>query len=126
MRMLQVISPRIIGSRNRLVNIMRQNPRDSSAPAILPRRLWGTTLATHLEGAWPMTKIPVGGTIAQSFGFVFGRYFTLLGIAWLPMLILGAASFFVMQPYYRDASAVTANAEPTPLVGSHAYPTVLL
>ena len=72
-------------------------------------------------------RIPVGKAIVESFGFVFGRYFTLLGIAWLPMLILDAASFLVMRPYYRDAMAPPLqSAEMVPMASSHTYPAVLL
>lgn len=43
-----------------------------------------------------MNRIPVGQTIAQSYAFVFGRYFSLLEIIWLPYVLLGAANFLVM------------------------------
>jgi hypothetical protein len=46
-----------------------------------------------------MNRIPVGQTIAQAYGFAFGRYFTILGIVWVPMLIsLAMVYFFRLQP----------------------------
>lgn len=52
-----------------------------------------------------MNKIPVGRTIAQSYGFVLGRYFTLLGLVWLPYAIFAGASLLLMRPFYRDIMA---------------------
>jgi hypothetical protein len=37
-----------------------------------------------------MNKIPVGETIARSYGFAFGEFFSVLGIAWLPHLVFVA------------------------------------
>jgi len=41
-----------------------------------------------------MNKIPVGRTIAQAYGFAFGRYFTTLGIIWLPALAMMALTYY--------------------------------
>jgi hypothetical protein len=44
-----------------------------------------------------MRKIPVGQTIAQSYRFVFANYLSLLGIAWLPLVIMAVVSFAYMR-----------------------------
>jgi hypothetical protein len=49
-----------------------------------------------------MNKIPVGRVIGETFRFSFGRYFTLLGILWLPTLIFGALCYALMQPFVAD------------------------
>jgi hypothetical protein len=40
-----------------------------------------------------MNKIPVWRTVAQSYGFAFGKYLTILGIIWLPMLVQSAFTY---------------------------------
>jgi hypothetical protein len=49
-----------------------------------------------------MSKIPVGRTIGQAYGFAFGRYLPLLGVVWLPLLVMGALTFFIMMPFYQQ------------------------
>ena len=44
-----------------------------------------------------MNKIPVGATIAQAYRFVFAKFFSLLGIVWLPLVILGAGGVLVTR-----------------------------
>jgi hypothetical protein len=45
-----------------------------------------------------MNKIPVFRTISQSYGFAFGRYLPILGVVWLPLLIMTALGFFIALP----------------------------
>lgn len=48
-----------------------------------------------------MNKIPVGETISRSYGFAFGEFFSVLGIAWLPhtiFLAFVAAVVFGLTP----------------------------
>jgi hypothetical protein len=47
-----------------------------------------------------MDRIPIGRTIGATFDFALGRYRTILGVIWLPILILGAAEYFVLVPYF--------------------------
>jgi hypothetical protein len=49
-----------------------------------------------------MDKIPVGRTIGQAYQFTFGRYATVLGIAWLPMLLIAALGYYVSFPFMRE------------------------
>jgi hypothetical protein len=49
-----------------------------------------------------MRKIPVGQTIAESYSFVFRKYFPLLGIVWLPLAIMFAVGFLYMRLIYSD------------------------
>ena len=44
-------------------------------------------------------KIPVGRVIKETFGFAFGRYFTVLGITWLPTLLIVAAVYVMLHPF---------------------------
>ena len=54
-----------------------------------------------------MTKIPVGATIAQAYGFVFGRFFTLLGIVWLSWLVIAVGALFLMRQATVFSTAIT-------------------
>jgi hypothetical protein len=45
-----------------------------------------------------MSKIPVGRTISQTYGFAIGWFFPLLGVVWLPFLILGLVGYFYFLP----------------------------
>jgi hypothetical protein len=56
-----------------------------------------------------MDKIPVGRTIAQSYGFAFGRYFTLLGILWLPLLVSCAMTYYFRVPLMEGMAAQAHN-----------------
>lgn len=49
-------------------------------------------------------KIPVGATIARTYGFAFGNFFTNLGAVWIPFALLMASSYFLM-PHYISAFA---------------------
>jgi len=55
-----------------------------------------------------MSKIPVGQTIASSYRFVFRKYFSLLGIAWLPLAIMSVASYFYVRMTLAPAAAIEA------------------
>lgn len=54
-----------------------------------------------------MNKIPVGQTISFAYGFTFGRLGTVIGIAWLPLLIAQLALFSLYD--LTDATAPTAD-----------------
>jgi hypothetical protein len=47
-----------------------------------------------------MNKIPVGQTIEQSYAFVFGRYLSLLGVVWLPMVLTAGLSLLYARWSY--------------------------
>ncbi len=44
-----------------------------------------------------MQKIAVGKSIARAYGFLLGRIFPIVGLAWLPALIYAALQFHVLQ-----------------------------
>lgn len=48
-----------------------------------------------------MGKIPVGKTIAYAYSFAFGHILNILGVAWLPFAIMGAAGYFLLMPYFN-------------------------
>ena len=45
-----------------------------------------------------MGKIPVLQTIAETYAFAFRRYFPILGVIWLPFLLIMAASYYILLP----------------------------
>lgn len=47
-----------------------------------------------------MTKIPVRDSIRYGYAFTFGHLGTIIGLIWLPMVILAVAGYFVMSYYY--------------------------
>lgn len=51
-----------------------------------------------------MGKIPVGQTIAQAYGFSFGKYLTLLGIVWLPMAAIAVVMYFFLLPFLQSSA----------------------
>ena len=44
-----------------------------------------------------MRKIPVLRTIAEGYAFTFGHLGTIIGLIWLPMVIVAIAGYFVMS-----------------------------
>jgi hypothetical protein len=53
-----------------------------------------------------MGKIPVGRTIAETLGFTFGRYFSVLGVVWLPVLLLGIVYYYTIVPFLEQIAIV--------------------
>ncbi len=47
-----------------------------------------------------MGKIPIGRTIGQSYEFSFKKYGVILGIIWLPTLLLFALGYFLFWPVF--------------------------
>jgi hypothetical protein len=45
-----------------------------------------------------VSKIPVGQTIGHAYAFAFRRYFHILGVIWLPFVLLGVAGYFALVP----------------------------
>jgi hypothetical protein len=45
-----------------------------------------------------MGKIPVLQTITETYAFAFRRYFPILGVIWLPFLLIGAAAYYILLP----------------------------
>ncbi len=45
-----------------------------------------------------MSKMPVGRTISQTYGFAFGWYLPILGVVWLPFLVLALVGYFYFFP----------------------------
>lgn len=58
-----------------------------------------------------MNKIPVWRTVGQTYGFAFGKYFTILAIIWLPMLVQSAITFSLQTPLH-DLMAAAARGQP--------------
>jgi len=63
-----------------------------------------------------MNKIPVGQVIGQTYNFAFRRYWTGLGIVWLPTLVAAAIAYLCLPPLahsfdeaFRQAIQLKAN-----------------
>ena len=56
-----------------------------------------------------MNKIPVGPTIRAAYRFVFTHLGAIIGLIWLPMIVVTVAGFFVEQRYYQDAADAFAS-----------------
>jgi hypothetical protein len=44
-----------------------------------------------------MEKVPVGRSIAHAYEFLFGRFFQIIGTAWLPAVLYGAGYFVLLS-----------------------------
>jgi hypothetical protein len=51
-----------------------------------------------------MNKVPVGKTIAHAYGFTFGHLGTIIGLAWLPLVISAVLQFL---PYALHGSSLS-------------------
>jgi hypothetical protein len=58
-----------------------------------------------------MQKIPVLETVGETYGLAFGRYFLILGIIWLPLVVLAAAFYFIVVPVFRDFISLIGHAK---------------
>jgi len=47
-----------------------------------------------------MARIPIGKVVGEAYAFAFGRYLTVLSVVWLPLLLLCAAAFFSIVPFF--------------------------
>src|SRR5215469_11751356 len=56
-----------------------------------------------------MKKIPVLQTIKAAYGFVFSHLGTIIGLIWLPMVVVTVLGFFVEQHYYAAAADALAS-----------------
>lgn len=53
-------------------------------------------------GFW-MSKVPVGASIAHAYGFLFGRFFQIIGTAWVPALLYGLGYFVCLNAFHPSA-----------------------
>ena len=56
-----------------------------------------------------MKKIPVIWTIKAAYGFVFTHLGAIIGLIWLPMVLVTVMGFFVEQRYYAAAAEALAS-----------------
>lgn len=52
-----------------------------------------------------MKKIPVWKTIADGYSFAFGHLGAIIGLTWLPMVLVTVSGYFAMSQYYRSLLA---------------------
>jgi hypothetical protein len=53
-------------------------------------------------------KIPVFATIGRAYGFTFGNLATIIGLVWLPLLLLLGGQYFVTVRYFEALEKLTA------------------
>jgi len=53
-------------------------------------------------------KIPVWRTIGAAYGFAFGHLATIIGLIWLPTLVVLAGGYFVISHYFAGVMAAIA------------------
>ncbi len=63
-----------------------------------------------------MAKIPVGRTIAYAYGFTFGNFLTVLGLSWVPLVLMAAAGILALPTYLAGVQAVLTNGDVSGLV----------
>ena len=56
-----------------------------------------------------MKKIPVLETIKAAYGFVFTHLGAIIGLIWLPMVLVTVPGFFVEQRYFDAAAGALAD-----------------
>jgi hypothetical protein len=54
-------------------------------------------------------KIPVWRTIGSAYGFAFGNLATIIGLIWLPMLVLLVGGYFTIAHYFTGVLAAIAS-----------------
>ncbi len=59
-----------------------------------------------------MRKIPVWKTIAGGYSFAFGQLGTIIGLIWLPMVIVAVVGYFVMAQYYAAMPSAVEQGDP--------------
>jgi hypothetical protein len=59
-----------------------------------------------------MSRIPVGKTISDAYGYAFGQFPANLGITWLPLFLILAAMAFIFPLYFAAFSHVFENLKP--------------
>lgn len=63
-----------------------------------------------------MEKIPVFKTLEDAYGFAFGKFFSLLGICWLPFLLIGIPFYFYFRQIFELFPTIMALDDPTLLL----------
>ena len=56
-----------------------------------------------------MEKIPVWRTIGSAYGFAFGNLATIIGLIWLPTLMLLVGGYFTIAHYFAGVLTAIAN-----------------
>ena len=56
-----------------------------------------------------MEKIPVWRTIGSAYGFAFGNLATIIGLIWLPTLVVLAGGYFTISHYFAGVLTALAN-----------------
>ncbi len=59
-----------------------------------------------------MRKIPVWKTITDGYSFTFGHLGTIIGLIWLPMVIVAVVGYFVMSQYYATLPSAMEAGDP--------------
>lgn len=65
-----------------------------------------------------MRRVPVAATIRDAYGFTFAHLGGIIGLIWVPMLLLTVMGFFSFQRYYTDFIDAMAGGNPSALGSS--------
>jgi len=65
-----------------------------------------------------MRRVPVAPTIRDAYSFIFTHLGSIIGLIWVPMLLLTVMGFFSFQRYYNDFIAAMAGGNPSALGSS--------
>lgn len=58
-----------------------------------------------------MNKIPVAQTVAEAYRFTFVHLGKVIGLIWLPIVVLTVGAYFVLVPYYDQMAASMENGD---------------
>jgi hypothetical protein len=65
-----------------------------------------------------MAKIPVGRTIGYAYRFTFGHFLTLLGLVWLPFVVMMLSAYLLLRPLLGATRIAMALNDPRALLAS--------
>jgi hypothetical protein len=63
-----------------------------------------------------MTKIPVGKTIAYAYAFTFGNFLTVLGLSWVPLVIMAGVAAIALPAYFSGMQAMLTTGDASGVV----------
>ncbi|MGB8365640.1 MAG: hypothetical protein ACLQUZ_03495 [Rhizomicrobium sp.] len=61
-----------------------------------------------------MGKVPVWRTIGEALAFTFHRYPAILGVVWLPLLLMGLCAYFALGPLFEALGTIAMHAAQHP------------
>jgi len=65
-----------------------------------------------------MNKIPVGKTIAYAYGFTFGNFLTVLGLSWVPLILMAIVAYFALPTYFSSVAEIVTTGDTGPFLAA--------